>query len=279
MVMISKQRRLPGMSPKVGVSTPPFVPILQGADEPLVDPGEGIDPSAIDPGAPKVKRGLFDRIKEFAGSDMGRAALLRSAAATFDGGLGAGIMAGADYVDRQKAIGRDQENFLAQMALKQQGVEIDQQRADQQGERYQNQTLNEALGLGLDRDRLGETQRSNRAKETIDWAELREAQRKALAGEALTARQQALTQYMHSTPSASTKYASDSARIMGLIGAAGKNAPQTSTAVETGPDGKPKKTTTTTTAGGGYAPEVRTIPGYPGRWMVDPLTKQLVQVP
>jgi hypothetical protein len=47
-------------------------------------------------------RGFLDRIGDFLHSDEGRAALLRSGAATLTGGLGAGVAAGADFMDRRR---------------------------------------------------------------------------------------------------------------------------------------------------------------------------------
>lgn len=63
----------------------------------------GMDPikAALAANAAKP-RGFMDRIGDFLHSDEGRGALLRSGAATLNGGLGAGIQAGADFVDHRR---------------------------------------------------------------------------------------------------------------------------------------------------------------------------------
>lgn len=109
---------------------------------------------------PVKKTGLFDRIGDFINSDQGRAALLRSGAATLNGGLGAGIQAGAGYIDQQKALAskqqqQDFENTLA--TLKQR---VDQQQVNQIGNHYLASDTN-------DSDRIRETGRSNRAQERL----------------------------------------------------------------------------------------------------------------
>lgn len=112
--------------------------------------------------------GALSRIGDFLKSDQGRAALLRSGAATLTDGLGAGIQAGAGYIDRQKAIAshdKQQQFENSQASLKQQ---VDQQQADQLGRHYLMADTN-------DSDRV------------------REARRAAMAGEALQANAQGIT--------------------------------------------------------------------------------------
>lgn len=93
------------------------------------------------PALPEIKKpnGIFDRIGDFIGSDEGKAALLRSGAATINGGLGAGIEAGANFMDQRKGLLAAREQALAELGLKREGVEIDRQRADAQGRYYETQ--------------------------------------------------------------------------------------------------------------------------------------------
>lgn len=82
--------------------------------------------------------GIFGRIRDFVTSDEGRAALLRSGAATIDGGIGAGISAGANYVDQRHATMAARDAALQELALKDRGLQIDQQRADAGDRQVQN---------------------------------------------------------------------------------------------------------------------------------------------
>ena len=99
----------------------------------------------------KKPNGLFDRIGDFLHSDEGRAALLRSGAATLQGGLGAGIEAGANFVDQrrhERAAGAQQ---AAELALR--GKQVDN-------------AYNLGLGgLDIQAGQLSETGRHNRAGE------------------------------------------------------------------------------------------------------------------
>jgi hypothetical protein len=159
-------------APQMGGMPEPAVARMGG---PLAAPGDvsaelaargGVAPAA------HPKRGVFDRIGDFMGSDQGKAALLRAGAATMQGGLGAGVMAGADYVDGQKKIARDEEHYSREMGQRDRGLDIQQQGTDQSG-LYQ----------------AGQLQNSANAQ-MLDALELKEAIRKNQMGEVLTQRQQ-----------------------------------------------------------------------------------------
>jgi hypothetical protein len=124
-----------------------------GKDSIFGDAGMAGIKSALAENAAKP-RGFLDRIGDFLGSDEGRAALLRSGAATLQGGLGAGIQAGADFVDRRR-----HERAAAASAD-----------ADRQLDRERmNNTYNLGLGrLGIDSENSLETSRHNRAVEGND---------------------------------------------------------------------------------------------------------------
>ena len=83
---------------------------------------------------------IGERIGDFMQSDRGRGALLRSGAATMQGGLGAGVAAGAAYYDDQKELENKQMNWVSEMGLKTRAQDIDQQQVDQTGA-YQAGTL------------------------------------------------------------------------------------------------------------------------------------------
>lgn len=108
------------------------------------DPNEDLSTTRVlmaekNPTVPEIKKpgGFFDRIGDFITSDEGRATLLRSGAATINGGIGAGIEAGAKFADERKGLMAAREQALAELGLKQQGL-------DQQGQHYDN---NFQLGL------------------------------------------------------------------------------------------------------------------------------------
>jgi hypothetical protein len=72
------------------------------------------------------RRSIFeraiDRVGSFLESDEGRAALLRSGAATMQGGLGAGIQAGAQFMDQRRAAAEDARRFGINAELAERGV-------------------------------------------------------------------------------------------------------------------------------------------------------------
>src|SRR5690606_25829984 len=70
--------------------------------------------------------GILGRIGDFLASDEGRAALLRSGAATLSGGLGAGVQAGAEFVDQRRRQTEDTRRFDLAQKLRERGVDIDE---------------------------------------------------------------------------------------------------------------------------------------------------------
>jgi hypothetical protein len=134
---------------------------FRGGDQARADLAfrSGQDSAAI---ANALKRkGVFDRIGDFVQSDEGRAALMRSAGATLQGGLGAGIEAGTNFYDQRRAQAEDARRFGIEEALKGRGLDINQQTADQTGQYQQGQ-----LGLGM--GELEEKGRHNRAGEGLE---------------------------------------------------------------------------------------------------------------
>lgn len=69
---------------------------------------------------PQQHHGIFGRIGDFIKSDEGKAILLRSGAKTITDGLGAGIAEGANYAADQKDKALKQNNWLAELGVKQQ---------------------------------------------------------------------------------------------------------------------------------------------------------------
>jgi hypothetical protein len=99
---------------------------------------------------------IGQRIGDFVQSDRGRGALLRSAGATLEGGLGAGIKAGAAYYDDQKELENKQMNWVSEMGLKTRAQDIDQQQVDQtgmyQGAMAENNATDNAIKAARNRD-------------------------------------------------------------------------------------------------------------------------------
>lgn len=152
-----------GLGAPSPVAAPPRpaapVSVNQG---PLAIPDAGpVSPVAAPSGAPR--RGVFDRIGDFIGSDRGKGALFRAGASMLSSGdIGAGMMAGANYVDDQKAI-------EAGVARDQRDYELAERRVD--------------AGI-LD---AAEGRRLQGQDQMLDMLKLQEAIRKARAGEELDA--------------------------------------------------------------------------------------------
>lgn len=149
-----------------GIGKPDLGPSPVELDPPVVAPVPAPSPAPVPttdmatvaaglPGGDiKKPNGLFDRIGDFLHSDEGRAALLRSGAATLQGGLGAGIEAGANFVDKRRLEASAAAQAAAEFGLKKQEV----------GNNYN-------LGLGrldIEGEQAGETARHNRAGEGND---------------------------------------------------------------------------------------------------------------
>jgi hypothetical protein len=126
----------------------------------------GMDAQAMAAQTP-IKVGMMDRLRHFLSSDEGRAALLRSGAATMRGGLGAGIAAGADFVDGRRKEALTGQRWNMEQALRERGVDIQQQNADTGRDQVDNNYELGVLDKGIDLGRLEETARSNQAGESL----------------------------------------------------------------------------------------------------------------
>lgn len=154
-----------------------FAPPSKIAKPTAPAPLETATPTAEDFGpapAPKLKgNGVFDRIGDFIGSDDGRAALLRSGAETLrSGNIGSGIAAGAGWMDEQRMQRAKQAQWDQEHQLKAQGVDIDQQRADQSGMYQAAQIDDMALGREIDTAKLEEAIRKAKTGEQLDTMEM-----------------------------------------------------------------------------------------------------------
>jgi hypothetical protein len=132
------------LAPPVPSAPPP------GALDKVGDGGAAMN--AVAAQAPTgLQKGLMGRIGDFLHSDEGRAALLRSGAATLQGGLGAGIEAGANFTDRRRHEREAAASDAADRAVR--------------SEQIQN-AYNLGLGrLDIDATVAGETARHNRFSE------------------------------------------------------------------------------------------------------------------
>jgi hypothetical protein len=143
------------------------------------------------PDANIKKPGLFDRMGDFLHSDEGRAALLRSGAATLQGGLGAGIQAGADFVDRRRAQAAAAAQNAAEMAMR--GKQIDN-------------SYNLGLGhLDVDATNSAETSRHNRAGEGTERSRIWEDYQKHINPSGDARLRVAEDRFQHITPSGDTQ--------------------------------------------------------------------------
>jgi hypothetical protein len=228
---------------------------------PIIAPGQAqpADLSQLTAANPTPKRGMFAGIGDFIRSDDGRAALLRSGAATLQGGLGAGILAGAEEMDRRKAAGIASRRYADELGLKTASLGIDKQRADQEGEYRQGQVLATMAGVKVDADKAASTNEIARGKLELDRAELAEAIRKNRNGEALTARQIDVLERNNIRTTDASRYGVDSARVTALGNRAQEGAP-TKRAVAIAGGGKPASLNVTATAANPMAPATQILP-------------------
>lgn len=115
-------------------------------------PGAGSD-------APTIKRGVFDRIGDFMGSDEGRAAMLRAGATMLSGGdIGDGFLAGAQFVDGRRKQRTDDARYKTETAQKDRQIGIGQQNADT------------ALGAAVSTDQRGRLTLMQQLQQMVDKA-------------------------------------------------------------------------------------------------------------
>lgn len=228
-------RAPPSTAPVAAVPVPPsaVAPVRPTADIPLdlaapppqpidrMELGQNLGMLAAAPQVQQERNSVFDRIGDFIRSDEGRGALLRSGAATLQNGLGAGVAAGASWVDQRRQQRIAQANEDRNFGLRQQAVQIDQQQADTQAMNVASQIQDRAVQQGIDVAKLEEARRKAMAGEALDQAELRllawyrqqqislgyveEAGRNSRAAD-----DNAVQLYQHNTPSASTVYTQES---------------------------------------------------------------------
>lgn len=161
----TRSSALAGMFPGVPASAAPPIALAPGtgAGMPTIAfpvPQPAPPASAAAPAA--EPQGFGSKFSSWLHAPGTAGALLRGAAASFNGdGIGGAIDAAARYSDQTKtaATAKAQQDFANQMAVLRQHVE--QQQVDQTGDYQTGQLTNDAL-------RIGETGRSNRAREGID---------------------------------------------------------------------------------------------------------------
>lgn len=155
-------------------------------------------------------RGFLDRIGDFLHSDEGRAALLRSGAATLQGGLGAGIQAGANFMDerRHERDSTATENHRLDLQERHLNNEDEYRRGqlDLQGE--QNENTRQYQSGQLENDRY----RTNSENYRSGLHETHEDYRTGVHEKGETGRtvyNQSAANYRHDHPSGDTVYSQD----------------------------------------------------------------------
>jgi hypothetical protein len=164
----------------------------------------------------KKGNGIFDRIGDFINSDEGRGALLRSGAATMQGGLGAGIAAGAGWMDQRRMEKAKQGQWEAEHAQNKRKVDIDQQQANQTGMYQQGQLGNATTKLKMDAVRMAHIRDKELRDMDLSEEELafkRQAHRDDVAlgyrRDSTQRRGQDVQRETHYAPSGSTQYTVD----------------------------------------------------------------------
>lgn len=122
------------------------------------------DPSVSAPIAEQVQaargNGFFDRLGSLLKQPGMSGALLRSAGATFDGGIGAGIRAGTNHMEQQQQVEAAAQQNAIQNLFRQQQIDQGQQSIDQTGQYQTGQ-----LGLGV--ARAEEDVAARRSRDTL----------------------------------------------------------------------------------------------------------------
>jgi hypothetical protein len=193
--------------------TAPSVFAMQPQDMPMSD--AAMQTGFLGASVPQVAKpkSVFE---QFISSPAGIQALLASAGATMQGGLGAGIQAGLGAYNQ---YGQQQAQMDAQNRRLDQGdrgLEIDQQRADIDAIATDAKIKNLAVQAGIDVAKLQEAIRKNKTGEALDAAELEALQwyrqnqlQIDQQRNAITMRGQDIDLQKWNTPSASTVFAQD----------------------------------------------------------------------
>ena len=198
-------------APAAPSPTAPSVFAMQPQDMPMSD--AAMQTGFLGANVPQVAKpkSVFE---QFISSPQGIQALLASAGATMQGGLGAGIQAGLGAYNQ---YGQQQAKVDAQNRRLDQGdrgLEIDQQRADVDALATDARIKNMAVQAGIDVAKLEEAIRKNKRGEALDAMELEALQwyrqnqiqidQQRIGA---TLRGQDIDWQKHNTPSASTVFA------------------------------------------------------------------------
>ena len=219
--ILSKPSGAPPMAPAMPMGAPPPQLAMPAMAAPETS-GMGGLMNTMEPAKRLTKPGVFDRIGDFINSDEGRGALLRSGAATLQGGLGAGVAAGANWIDKRKADAAGQDRWDKTFGLQEKGVKIDQQTADTNTLTKAASIEQAAVNAGIDMAKLRAAIEKDRAGLKMDQAELaslnwyrRNQTELGYLEEGgrnnRSAADIAATNNRHGTVSASTQYATDAA--------------------------------------------------------------------
>lgn len=168
----------------LGGGSDSYKPALDMANMPIyspearqVTPDMPIGPSGVEPIAPMEQGKRFtdpsitQRMGDFIKSDQGRAALMRSAGATLQGGLGAGIAAATGYIDDEKEKEAKQMNWVSEMGLKTRAQQVDEQVADQTGSYQRARADIDSTQVAINEKVARDNDRKARAAEGIDIME------------------------------------------------------------------------------------------------------------
>lgn len=117
--------------------------------------------------AAKPKPGMLNRLNDWVKSDEGRGALIRSAGATLQGGLGAGITAGAAWVDGRNEREEKKRAAGLEEGLRARGVAVQEQNADTATMNAEGSLANEAARLGISVAELEERRENNRGQRVL----------------------------------------------------------------------------------------------------------------
>lgn len=247
-------------APAAPSPTAPSVFAMQPQDMPMSD--AAMQTGFLSANVPQVAKpkSVFE---QFISSPQGIQALLASAGATMQGGLGAGIQAGLGAYNQ---YGQQQAQIDAQNRRLDQGdrgLDIQQQNADVDALATDAKIKDAAVRAGIDLAELQEVIRKNIANETlnarqqqIDQWYKQEQVRLGDDRNAATVRGQDIEVYKHSTPSASTTLTQDRTDNRYF------NPPPPAVTTTTSTKSTAKDGTETTTATRSALPRITTMEAY-----------------
>lgn len=212
---IDHKKRLASMAKPGFTDMAPRDPKIGLGPDLAANPGAGLTEglaAVAAGGPPSVKKpGLMDRIGMALEEPGMRAALLRSAGATLQGGLGAGIQAGASFMDQRR---RDDANT----AHMERADAIDAINARSNADYRSGMLENVAFDNQLAMAKAEQDARVQAAREGLEWAKLSQDEQLARLRAQVDMRGQDVSRANAETSAAASRYGADRSAAASIYG-------------------------------------------------------------